>query len=55
MELTTSDYSRLLREANLDVFSELLKLNQLPYYHRSLDVIKWARKINLERIKEFMK
>jgi hypothetical protein len=55
MELTASDYTRLLREANLDVFSELVKLNQLPYYHKSLDVIKWARRINLDRIKAFMK
>jgi len=54
MDLTQSDYLKLITEEGIDVFSELIKLNMTKYYNHSLDVIKLTRTINLQRIKSFL-
>ncbi|MFN0032203.1 MAG: hypothetical protein ACKVOR_08605 [Flavobacteriales bacterium] len=55
MELRAEDYQRLVNERNMDVFGELVKLNTTSYYHYTLDVLNLCRKLNMERIKNFLK
>ena len=55
INLEESDYTRLISDDDIDVFSELVKLNMTRHYHNTLDVIRLTRDINLERIKRLMK
>ena len=54
IQLRESDYHRLIADENLDVLAELIRLNQTAHYHRTLDVIKLTRAINLDRIKKWI-
>ena len=49
MTLRNNDY-RYLRELDVvSVFGELVKLNKSPYYHNTLDVIKWYERLSEEK------